>query len=266
MMRRCNLLIELCIAIAAMVFVVPSAFANGFDSWAAVIVAGDAHAHSGAPSEVFDNGRRDIAKALVAIGFSQSRILQFSTQPAKDQETHPGNAENDAIYSGFKRLAQQASGGCFVYFTSHGAPSGILVGNSLVTPRAIAQLVDDSCADKMTVVIISACYSGVFIPALQRDTRMIMSAARKDRTSFGCGEANQYTFFDECVVKSLPAAPSFPGLASMVQSCVAQREKDENATPPSEPQVSMGAVIAGSLANAYAFSPAPTGSAVASSP
>ena len=140
---------------AALVLGAP-AFANGFDSWAAVIVAGDAHAHSGAPSEVFDNGRRDIAKALTQIGFAQSRILQYSTEPAKDQETHPGNAATETIYAGFKRLAQQAGGGCFVYFTSHGAPSGILVGNQIVTPRAIAQLVDDSCADKMTVVIISA--------------------------------------------------------------------------------------------------------------
>jgi peptidase C13-like protein len=249
-----SLIIALLAAIAPIFLFVSPAFANGFDSWAAVIVAGDAHAHSGAPSEVFDNGRRDIAKALMAIGFAQSHILQFSTQPAKDTESHPGNADTDAIYSGFKRLAQQASGGCFVYFTSHGAQSGILVGNTLVTPRAIAQLVDDSCADKMTVVFVSACYSGVFIPALQRDTRMIVTAARKDRTSFGCGEANQYTFFDECVVKSLPAAPSFPGLATRVQSCVAEREKEEMATPPSEPQVSIGAVVAGSLATAYAFS------------
>jgi len=253
-MRSRIWVIEFAIVVAALFFMAPAAFANGFDSWAAVIVAGDAHAHSGAPSEVFDNGRRDIAKALAAIGFSPGRILQFSTQPAKDPETHPGNADNDAIYSGFKRLAQQAGGGCFVYFTSHGAQSGILVGNSLVTPRAVAQLVDDSCADKMTVVFISACYSGVFIPALQRDTRMIMTAARKDRTSFGCGETNQYTFFDECVVKSLPGAPSFPGLASMVQSCVAQREKEEMATPPSEPQVSIGSAVAGSLATAYEFS------------
>jgi hypothetical protein len=253
-MRSRNLVIELAIALAAMLLTAPAAFAGGFDSWAAVIVAGDAHAHSGAPSEVFDNGRRDIAKALTTIGFAQSHILQFSTQPAKDTETHPGNSDTDAIYMSFRRLAQQASGGCFVYFTSHGAQSGILVGSQLVTPRAVAQLIDDSCADKMTVVFISACYSGVFIPALQRDTRMIMTAARKDRTSFGCGETNEYTFFDACVVKSLPSAPNFPGLASMVQACVAQREKEENATPPSEPQVSIGSVVAGTLANAYAFS------------
>ena len=42
------------------------ASANGFETWAAIVVAGDFRAHSGAPSEVFDNGRRDIAKALVS--------------------------------------------------------------------------------------------------------------------------------------------------------------------------------------------------------
>src|SRR5215470_9474289 len=100
-----HFMIKFLAALAAILFA-PPVLANGFDSWAAVIVAGDAHAHSGAPSEVFDNGRRDIAKALTQIGFAQSRILQFSTQPAKVQETHPGNADTQTIYAGFKRLAQ----------------------------------------------------------------------------------------------------------------------------------------------------------------
>src|SRR5258708_20480978 len=117
-MRQLQLVIGLALLLASLV-AARAAVAGGFDSWAAVVVAGDAHAHSGEPSEVFDNGRRDIAKALTAIGFAQSHILQYSTQPAKDQETHPGNSDTDAIYMGFNRLAHQASGGCFIYFTSH---------------------------------------------------------------------------------------------------------------------------------------------------
>ena len=54
--------------------------------------------------------------------------------------------------------------------------------------------------------------------------RMILTAARPDRTSFGCGEANTYTFFDQCFLESVPQSRDFPMLAVKVQACVAQRE------------------------------------------
>src|SRR6266436_2337260 len=103
----------LLMALAALTFTGPSASAAQFDSWVALVVAGDFRAHSGAPSEVFDNGRRDIAKALQSLGFTQSHILQFSVQPDKDKETNPKLSEVAAIRSEFLRLARQSSGGCF---------------------------------------------------------------------------------------------------------------------------------------------------------
>ena len=236
----------------AVVFGATRASANGFESWAAIVVAGDFRAHSGAPSEVFDNGRRDLAKALMSMGFVQSHIKTFSVRPETDMETNPLRSDMETIETEFRRLARQSSGGCFIYLTSHGAPQGILIGNTIIDPRTIARLVNDACADRMTVVVVSACFSGVFIPALQTENRMILTAARPDRTSFGCGEANMYTFFDQCVLESIPQSRDFPVLATKVQDCVAQREVAEGATPPSEPQVSIGYNIAQSL-SAYAF-------------
>jgi len=239
------------IAIAAL-FGASRASANGFESWSAIVVAGDFRAHSGAPSEVFDNGRRDLTKSLVNLGFVPSHIKQFSVRPEQDMETNPLRSDIEIIDTEFKKLARQSSGGCFLYFTSHGAPQGILIGNSLVAPNVIAQMVNEACADRMTVVVVSACYSGVFVPALQTENRMILTAARPDRTSFGCGEANVYTFFDQCFLESIPQSRDFPALATKVQDCVAQREIAEGAKPPSEPQVSIGYNVAQSL-SAYSF-------------
>lgn len=229
-----------------------SASANGFESWSAIVVAGDFRAHSGAPSEVFDNGRRDLTKALVNLGFVPSHIKQFSVRPEADMETNPLRSEMEIVDTEFRKLARQSSGGCFLYFTSHGAPQGILIGNSIVAPRVISQMVNEACGDRMTVVVVSACYSGIFVPALQTENRMILTAARPDRTSFGCGEANVYTFFDQCFLESIPQSRDFPALAGKVQDCVAQREIAEMATPPSEPQVSIGFNITQSL-SAYSF-------------
>lgn len=236
----------------AVVFGASRASANGFESWAAIVVAGDYRAHSGAPSEVFDNGRRDLSKALVNLGFVPSHVKQFSVRPDLDKDVSPLRSDWETVDTEFRKLARQSSGGCFLYFTSHGTPSGVLIGDIIVDPRTIAKLVNEACADRMTVVVVSSCFSGVFVPALQTENRMILTAARPDRTSFGCGEANMYTFFDQCFLESIPQSRNFPGLAAQVQSCVAKREIAEGATPPSEPQVSVGFNIAQSL-SAYAF-------------
>jgi hypothetical protein len=87
----------------------------------------------------------------------------------------------------------------------------------------------------------------MFIPVLQAENRMVITAARGDRTSFGCGEANTYTFFDQCVLESLPKTNTFPGLADLARECVAAREMAEGVSPPSEPQVYIGSGIAAQL-------------------
>src|SRR3954463_6988142 len=107
------------LAFIAALFVVPAmpASAGPFDSWAALVVAGDSRAHSGAPSEVFDNARRDLVKSLKQMGFTESNIQHYSARPERDPETRPLRSDAREIASGFKTLAQQATGGCFVYFT-----------------------------------------------------------------------------------------------------------------------------------------------------
>jgi hypothetical protein len=239
-----------------LLFGASSASANGFESWAAIVVAGDFRAASGGPSEVFDNGRRDITNALVGLGFLPSHIKQFSVRPDQDSVTNPLRSDFETVETEFRRLARQNTGGCFLYFTSHGNQNGVLIGNAIVDPRTIARLVNDACADRMTVVVISACYSGVFIPALQTENRMIFTAARPDRSSFGCGEANMYTFFDQCFLESIPQSRDFPGVAANVQDCVARREVAERVSPSSEPQVSLGYNIAQSL-RSYTFAATP---------
>ena len=65
------------------------ASAGPFDNWAGLVVAGDSRAHSGAPSEVFDNARRDLVTALKQMGFAESHIQQYSVRPELDPETMP---------------------------------------------------------------------------------------------------------------------------------------------------------------------------------
>lgn len=214
--------------------------ASPFSNWAAIVVAGDWHAHSGEPSEVFDNARRDLTKAFIAAGVSPANISQFSVRPGNYPKEAVLKSAPQPVYERLMALAKQAPEGCLIYFTSHGAPVGVMVDGEPWSPNGVAQMVDSACGDRPTVVVVSACFSGVFVPALEGPNRMILTAARPDRTSFGCGQADRYTYFDGCFLQSLPQSHDFTALAATTQACVAKLEADTHASPPSEPQVFIG--------------------------
>ena len=55
-------------------------------------------------------------------------------------------------------------------------------------PDNWSHIVNNACGSKPSVIVMSSCFSGQFVPALAGDNRMVITAARPDRTSFGCGE------------------------------------------------------------------------------
>jgi hypothetical protein len=239
---------------ALTLFTAGAAQAGGpFSDWAAIVVAGDNHASGGGQTEVFDNGRRDLAKALADAGFAPQNILQFSIQAEKYADPKPISAKPFRnVVEQLSSLTQRARGGCLIYMTSHGAPSGIVMGDGLLPPAQLAAMVDDACGKRPTVAVISACFSGIFVPDLEWPNRMILTAARPDRTSFGCGATDRYTYFDDCFLQSLRAANNLQDLSAKVPACVSAREKVEHAAPPSEPQISIGPQMRASL-QLYSF-------------
>jgi hypothetical protein len=239
-----------------LVLTTPAFAANSpFQNWAAVVVAGDWHAHSGGPSEAFDNARRDVSKELQRIGFDPANMRQFSVRPERYKDTGALKSEPKVIYDALVELTAKAPAGCLVYFSSHGAPNGVVVDQSILPPGLLGAMLDRTCGDRPTVVVISACFSGVFVPELASGNRMVVTAARRDRTSFGCGETDKYPYFDDCFLQTIPHAKDFPSLASQVQGCVSAREAKEGMKPPSEPQVFIGPQLRPILP-LYAF-PAP---------
>jgi len=238
-------------------FAATGSMASGpFSNWAAIVVAGDWHAHSGEPSEVFDNARRDLTKAFIDAGVSPANIRQFSVRPERYPKETVLKSAPQPVYDGLMALAKQAPEGCLIYFTSHGSPDGVIVDRLAWNPDAVGQMIDTACGQRPTVVVVSACFSGIFVPALEGPNRMVLTAARPDRTSFGCGQANRYTYFDGCFLQSLANAHDFTALASATRACVAKLEVDTHMAPPSEPQLSIGAQLRPMLP-LLAFRPTP---------
>ncbi len=207
-----------------------------FAGWASAIVAADWRTSAGAPIEAFDNSRRDLTAAFLRAGFAREDMVDFTLRP---DVANP--VSSDHVLNAISEVTAKATKGCFLYFTSHGSPQGIVFGPSDgISPQRMASLIDGWCGTRPTVVVISACYSGVFVPVLEKSNRMIITAARRDRSSFGCSEDAVYPYFDGCILESLETARTFLTLASAAKACVARRETEENLRPASEPQSALG--------------------------
>ncbi|MDO9223294.1 MAG: C13 family peptidase [Caulobacter sp.] len=222
--------------------------ASPYANWAAVVVAGDWRAHDGGPTEAFDNARRDVAASLLSMGFRPERVTQFSTRPELYADTRPERLTAQSMLDTLKASAEKAPAGCLIYYTSHGAPNEGVVMDVLgkvymFSPAEMAALADEACPARPTIVIISACFSGAFVPYLEGPQRMVVTAARPDRSSFGCSSEDKYPYFDACFLETVGSVRNFPSLAPAIQTCVSTRETRMRMSPPSEPQVSIDGVL-----------------------
>jgi hypothetical protein len=210
----------------------PPAAPSRFEGWTSAIIQADWRDSHGMPIQAFDNARRDLIRGFLDAGFSRADMVDYSLQTDAPA----------AVMAGVRAAAAKTTRGCLIYFTSHGAPDGMLFGDApRMTPDVMANLVRGSCGARPTVVIVSACYSGQFVNALQGPNRMVLTAARRDRTSFGCGADERYPWFDGCVLESLPTAIDFLALAADTRACITRKETAAGIEHPSEPQLFVGA-------------------------
>lgn len=208
-----------------------------FEGWTSAIIQADWRDGRGHPIPAFDNARRDLVRGFLDAGFSRADMVDYSLRTDVPEPTTPS-----AVMAGVRAAAARATRGCLIYVTSHGGPDGLVFGDApRMTPDVMANLVRNTCGARPTVVIVSACYSGIFLNALQGPNRMVMTAARRDRTSFGCGADERYPWFDGCILESLPNAADFLALAADTRACVVRKETEAAVELPSEPQLFVGA-------------------------
>ena len=101
---------------------------------------------------------------------------------------------------------------------------------------------------KWKVLVVSACYSGGFVPPLHGPGTLVITAARTDRSSFGCGSDSDATYFGKAwLVDALNKTPDFIDAFHLASGEITQWEQRDRLTP-SEPQISVGAGIASQLA------------------
>jgi len=145
----------------------------------------------------------------------------------------------------------------FLFVTSHGSDDPAFVSvdedglqlTQLTPARLKAALV--ATPIKWKVIVVSACYSGSFIPMLQDDNTLVITASRADRSSFGCDARNSMTDFGRAYFsEALKQTMSFTAAFTLASKRIAAREKAEGLTP-SQPQMSLGKAFAAKWRGIY---------------
>ncbi|MES9969304.1 MAG: C13 family peptidase [Candidatus Thiodiazotropha sp.] len=141
----------------------------------------------------------------------------------------------------------------FLFMTSHGSKEHRFsvsfgpVPLDDMTPMQIRQALDDA-GIRWRVIVVSSCYSGGFIEPLRTPNTLIITAAAKDRKSFGCGAKSEFTDFGTAYFKhALDKQPDFIEAFDIAAKWIADKESREQRTP-SLPQRFVGDEIRSKLA------------------
>jgi hypothetical protein len=187
-------------------------------------------------------------------------------------ENHPGTLTTHPLASwsnlesaldGLAKVMKPEQDILMLYVSSHGDEDHNLLVD--MDPLPLDQIGAQDLAGILTkrpfkwkVLVINACYSGGFVPPLRGPGTLVLTAARADRSSFGCGSDSDATYFGRAwLVDALNRTPDFVTAFGQASNEIAGWEKQDKLTP-SEPQIDIGKGIAEQLAQwRKGFTPGP---------
>jgi hypothetical protein len=148
----------------------------------------------------------------------------------------------DTLETAGQRVARE-SDVLFLILTSHGSQDGIAVQAGrrveILSPADLAGMLKRAGV-RHRVVVISACYSGVFLAPLADDNTLVITAADADHSSFGCRDKVKWTYFGDAFFnQALRHAADLRSAFAEARVLVGQREM-RYGFPSSNPQIAGG--------------------------
>jgi hypothetical protein len=186
-----------------------------------------------------------------ATGAAQVVAGRFGRGPINVQ--YNSKKGGGATIQGLARALQAATKGLdaengilFLILTSHGSPAGLAIKagrvSQLLTPANLAGLLTLTGV-RHKVVVISACYSGVFIARLANPDVLVITAADAAHPSFGCRDKAKWTYFGDAFFNvALRHAKSLNDAFVVARALVKKHELREH-FEPSHPLMAGGANV-----------------------
>jgi len=201
---------------------------------------------------VFAREAREAGRVLAArYGAAGRTLVMAGPDGARDDLPH---ASITALLLAIAHMGTMMDGRedvLVLYTTSHGLDLGLAYhdgdrGFGVLSPATLKTALEEAGIGRR-VLILSACYSGVFVPVLASPDTAMLTAAAATRTSFGCVAENDWTFFGDALInRALRQPVGLEEAARMASSSVAEWETKARFLA-SLPQVSIGAGARGWL-------------------
>ena len=140
-----------------------------------------------------------------------------------------------------------------VFMTSHGSEDQdwlVQLGDLSLTQIVPDDLLEayDNAGIRWRVSIVSSCYSGGYIDALASATSLVITSARADRPSFGCGADADLTYFGRAyLAEALAMHTDLVAAFETARQSIEARERADG-FDPSEPQIRLGEGVGAQLA------------------
>ena len=195
---------------------------------------------------VFSREAREAGRVLANRFDAVGRTVVLANDEGQNRADAPGSPNTLALaLARVAELMDRNEDVLVLYSTSHGVPNQGLVykdlqrGAGIISPTRLAALVDP-LSFKNRLLMLQACFSGQFVPALRGPGTVVVTAAAEDRSSFGCQAGNDWTLFGDALINHAlrQPLPFDVQLRRAIALIAAAEEKAD--LPASNPQISLG--------------------------
>ncbi|MFM7350414.1 MAG: C13 family peptidase, partial [Erythrobacter sp.] len=154
---------------------------------------------------VFSREAREAGRVLAARYGAEGRTLTLAGPDGTADDLPQGSIS--ALLLSLARIGElmdTKEDVLVLYTTSHGADIGLAYhygdsGYGILSPARLKAALEEAGIVRR-VLILSACFSGVFVPVLASENTAILTAAASTRSSFGCVAENDWTFYGDALI------------------------------------------------------------------
>lgn len=195
---------------------------------------------------VFAREAREAEKVMAARYDADGRSLVLAGPDGKRDDRPRGSIESLMVaFAHIAEVMDTSEDVLVLYTTSHGLKLGITYhygdsGYGILSPSHLKEVLEELGIERR-ILIISACYSGVFVNELASANTAILTAASGERNSFGCAAENDWTFYGDALInRALRKPQSLEEAAREANFTIAEWETDRRLLA-SLPQSAFGA-------------------------
>jgi hypothetical protein len=217
-----------------------------------LVIMGGSYTDGDLEIENWDNARKRMYRLFEAREIPLRSVNIMSAKPDYVGETFEGTEIRPASVRELEEvLASLPIGpgdGLILYLSSHGSrDQGIWIETSagrgeILSPGALDAMLDDLGREVPMLIMLSACYAGQFINTpnnVIEEDRVVLTAARRDRSSFGCGSGIEMPEWDDSLLDTLEDLPeriSWQQVSLEIDRRIAIKESNFDRSRRSYPQ------------------------------